>query len=219
MIDINQIKSMAELRRALQLFAATLYDNEETAMEIATLYPLWAADKQYKQNDVLQYGKNSVGDPQLYLVLQAHTSSSEWLPDATASLYKKIGISTTGYPIWVQPIGAVDAYNEGDIVSYKDKLYKSKINGNVWAPDVYPDGWEEYTETEPTDPVEPTDPDTPTDDIPDFVQPTDATNAYKKGDKMRFEGKVYESLIDANTYSPTAYPAGWQEVTEEQTAE
>lgn len=217
MIDINQIKSMAELRRALQLFVATLYDNEETAMEVAILYPVWAADKQYKANDVLQYGKNSVGDPQLYLVLQAHKSQADWLPDATSSLYKKIGISSTGYPLWVQPIGAVDAYNEGDIVSYKDKLYKSKINANVWAPDTYPDGWEEYTEDSggETDP-DPTDSDTPTeDDIPDFVQPTDATNAYAKGDKVKFEGKVYESLIDANAYSPSAYPAGWQEVTTE----
>lgn len=217
MIDINQIKSMAELRRALQLFAATLYDNEETAMEVATLYPVWAADKQYKQNDVLQYGTNSVGDPQLYLVLQAHTSSSEWLPDTASSLYKKIGISSTGYPLWVQPIGAMDAYNEGDIVSYKDKLYKSLINANVWAPDVYPTGWEEYTESSggETDPTEPTDPETPTDDIPDFVQPTGAHDAYAKGDKVKFEGKVYDSLIDSNTYSPTAYPAGWKEVTTE----
>lgn len=217
MIDINQIKSMAELRRALQLFAATLYDNEETAMEVATIYPVWAADKQYKQNDVLQYGTNSVGDPQLYLVLQAHTSSSEWLPDTASSLYKKIGISSTGYPLWVQPIGAMDAYNEGDIVSYKDKLYKSLINANVWAPDVYPTGWEEYTESSggETDPTEPTDPETPTDDIPDFVQPTGAHDAYAKGDKVKFEGKVYESLIDSNTYSPTAYPAGWKEVTTE----
>ena len=219
----NQYKSMAELRRALQLFAATLYDKEDTAVEIASLYPVWAADKQYKANDIVQYGTNSVGDPQLYLVLQAHKSQSDWLPDATASLYKKMGISESGYPIWTQPLCAVDAYNLGDIVSYNGKLYKSIINANVWAPDVYPAGWEEYTEstgggdsgetgggdsgtTEPETP--------PTETIPDFVQPTGAHDAYKKGDKVKFEGKIYESLIDANTYSPSAYPAGWKEVTE-----
>ena len=219
----NQYKSMAELRRALQLFAATLYDKEETAVEIASLYPVWAADKQYKVNDIVQYGTNSVGDPQLYLVLQAHKSQSDWLPDATASLYKKMGISESGYPIWTQPLCAVDAYNLGDIVSYNGKLYKSIINANVWAPDVYPAGWEEYTEstgggdsgetgggdsgtTEPETP--------PTETISDFVQPTGAHDAYKKGAKVKFEGKIYESLIDANTYSPSAYPAGWKEVTE-----
>ena len=217
----NQYKSMAELRRALQLFAATLYDKEETAVELASLYPVWAADKQYKVNDIVQYGTNSVGDPQLYLVLQAHKSQSDWLPDATASLYKKMGISESGYPIWTQPLCAVDAYNIGDIVSYNGKLYKSIINANVWAPDAYPAGWEEYTEsTSGGDSGETggsgtTEPETPpTETIPDFVQPTGAHDAYKKGDKVKFEGKIYESLIDANTYSPSAYPNGWKEVTE-----
>ena len=35
---------------------------------------------------------------------------------------------------------------KGDIVSYNGKLYKSTIDGNVWAPDAYPAGWTEYTE-------------------------------------------------------------------------
>ena len=48
--------------------------------------------------------------------------------------------------------------------------------------------------------------------IPEFEQP-DSTNPYMKGDKVIFNGKVYESLIDNNVYSPEAYPAGWKEVT------
>ena len=221
MIDTKQIQAMAELRRALQIFATTLYADDESAMQIASIYPVWAADKQYKANDVISYGKNSVGDPQLYLVLQAHKSQSDWLPDATASLYKKMGISESGYPIWTQPLCAVDAYNIGDIVSYNGKLYKSIINANVWAPDVYPAGWEEYTESTgggdsgETGGGGTTEPDTPsTETIPDFVQPTGAHDAYKKGDKVRFNGKIYESLIDANAYSPSDYSAGWKEITE-----
>ena len=49
------------------------------------------------------------------------------------------------------------------------------------------------------------------DEWPEFVQPTGAHDAYKKGDKVTFEGKHYISLIDGNVYSPAAYPAGWQE--------
>ena len=30
------------------------------------------------------------------------------------------------------------------IVNYNGVLYKSKIDNNVWAPDVYPAGWEVY---------------------------------------------------------------------------
>ena len=51
------------------------------------------------------------------------------------------------------------------------------------------------------------------DEWPDFVQPTGAHDAYNKGDKVTFEGKHYISLIDGNVYSPSAYPAGWQEQT------
>ena len=45
----------------------------------------------------------------------------------------------------------------------------------------------------------------------DWVQP-DSTNPYMKGDRVKFEGKIYESLIDSNVWSPTAYPAGWKEI-------
>ena len=52
----------------------------------------------------------------------------------------------TSYPDFVQPTGAHDAYNIGDIVKFNGQLYKSTINNNVWAPDAYPQGWEIYNE-------------------------------------------------------------------------
>lgn len=48
------------------------------------------------------------------------------------------------YPDFVQPTGAHDAYQTGDIVNYNGVLYKSKIDNNVWSPDAYPSGWEVY---------------------------------------------------------------------------
>ena len=47
--------------------------------------------------------------------------------------------------------------------------------------------------------------------IPDWEQP-DSTNGYQIGDKVNFEGKTYESLINNNIWSPSAYPAGWKEI-------
>ena len=47
------------------------------------------------------------------------------------------------------------------------------------------------------------------DTIPEWEQP-DSTNGYSKGDKVTYNGTVYESLIDNNVWSPDAYPAGWQ---------
>lgn len=132
-----------EMRQAIQYFIRSLTDEVEI-MEIATMYPVYEVGKAYKTKDVFSYGTNNVGDPQLYQVLQDHTSSEEWTPDTAVSLYKPIGVTEEGYPEWVQPLGASDAYNTGDIVSYKGTLYKSTIDGNVWDPASYPQGWEVY---------------------------------------------------------------------------
>ena len=45
------------------------------------------------------------------------------------------------YPAYVQPTGAHDAYPIGAKVTFNGKRYVSNIAANVWAPDVYPDGW------------------------------------------------------------------------------
>ena len=139
---MNKLQAAAQLRRAIQLFAQSI--TEETQMlEIASVYPEYQVGKAYAVKDVFRYGENENGDPQLYQVLQAHTSAAEWTPDTAVSLYKAIGITEDGTPEWVQPLGATDAYNTGDVVMYQGKKYKSLIDANVWAPDAYPAGWEE----------------------------------------------------------------------------
>ena len=52
-------------------------------------------------------------------------------------------------------------------------------------------------------------------DIPVWVQPTGAHDAYPLGAKVHFptiNDPVYESLIPANVYSPTVYPLGWKKL-------
>lgn len=55
---------------------------------------------------------------------------------------------TEEYPQYVQPTGAHDAYNTGDKITYNGKKYICKINGCVWTPDAYPQGWELVEESE-----------------------------------------------------------------------
>lgn len=131
-----------ELRKAIQIFASLLSD-EEQMMSIASVYPVYEVGIAYKTRDIFSYGTNSVGDPQLYQVLQNHTSAAEWTPDTATSLYKKIGVTEEGIPEWVQPLGASDAYQTGDVVMYNGKKYESLIDGNVWSPDAYPAGWKQ----------------------------------------------------------------------------
>lgn len=45
--------------------------------------------------------------------------------------------------------------------------------------------------------------------IPEWEQPN-STNPYMKGDRVIYNGTVYESLIDNNIWSPSEYPSGWQ---------
>ena len=131
-----------QTRRALQMYAQSLTD--EQALEVAAVYPKYKTGKAYAEGELFTYGTNAVGDPQLYRVAQAHTSSEEWTPDANPALYTPIGLTESGYPVWSQPTGAHDAYNTGDVVDYNGTLYKSLIDGNVYSPDAYPAGWEVY---------------------------------------------------------------------------
>jgi hypothetical protein len=141
---MDKLQFAEQLRRAIQMFVRSL--NDEDAMEVATVFPQYEVGKAYKADDIFTYGENNVGDPQLYRVVQEHTSAEQWKPSETASLYSPIGLTEEGYPIWARPTGAHDAYNAGDIVEYNGTLYKSLINGNTYSPDEYPAGWEVVTQ-------------------------------------------------------------------------
>jgi len=52
-------------------------------------------------------------------------------------------------------------------------------------------------------------------DYPIWKQPTGAHDAYNIGDKVHFPtitDPVYESVINANVWSPQIYPAGWKKL-------
>lgn len=138
------IEQAEAIREAMDVAGALLDD--EMALECVRLYRTWEIGKSYQVGEYLTYGKNGVGDPQLYKVVQVHTSQADWMPDITPALYDAIGLDDDGYPLWSQPTGAHDAYNTGDIVNYNGTLYESTIDGNVWSPESYPAGWKLFIE-------------------------------------------------------------------------
>ncbi len=96
------------------------------------------------------------------------------------------------------------AYAVGKRVMYKGVLYKviqAHTSQADWTPDAAPSLFAKVIN------------ETVDGSIPEFVQP-DSTNPYMKGDKVKFNGKVYESLIDNNVWSPEANPSGWKEITD-----
>ena len=173
---MERIAYAEQFRKAVQYFAITL--PEEKALVVSSIFDEWAVNVKYVTGEWVAYGVNAVGDPQLYQVLQDHTSAAQWTPDTATRLYKAVGIDPSGIPLWVQPLGATDAYKLGDIVMHKGKKWKNSIDNNVWEPGVY--GWEEITEStgdggggSTTEPETP-----PAETIPEFVQPTGAHDAY-----------------------------------------
>lgn len=94
-------------------------------------------------------------------------------------------------------------YEAGKIVRDEGKLYKviqAHTSQSDWAPDLTPALYNPIQELKEGE-------------IADFVQPTGAHDAYQKGDKVKFEGKIYESILDTpNTWSPAEYPQGWKDL-------
>lgn len=95
-------------------------------------------------------------------------------------------------------------YEKGDRISYNDVLYKvitAHTSQTTWKPDVSPSLFVKVI-------------DSISGEIPEWQQPS-ADNAYKKGDKVRYKGRIYISLIDNNVWSPEGYPDGWKDITDE----
>ena len=95
---------------------------------------------------------------------------------------------------------AGEAVKLNEVRQYNGILYKilqPHTTQADWTPDITPALWKVVQ---------------PEGVIPDFVQPTGVHDAYMKGEKVKFNGSVYESLIDNNVYSPTAYPHGWKKL-------
>ena len=101
------------------------------------------------------------------------------------------------FPSW--DVDNID-YSVGQKVRYDGKLYKvlqGHTSQSSWNPTFAPSLFAEVLAGQEGT------------EIGEWVQP-DSTNPYMTGDKVIFNGVVYESLIDGNVWSPSSYPAGWR---------
>lgn len=90
------------------------------------------------------------------------------------------------------------AYSIGDLLHFEDELYEviqAHTSQADWTPDIVPALFKIKTLAMT---------------VSEWVKPTGSHDAYNIGDKVLFEGKTYESLINANTWSPVSYPQGWK---------
>lgn len=102
------------------------------------------------------------------------------------------------FPAWA----AGNAYAIDDRVQYNGALYKcvqAHTSQADWMPPAAPSLFAEVL------------PGQGCTAIGEWQQP-DSTNPYKKGDKVKRNGKTWESEIDNNVWEPGVY--GWKEVSE-----
>lgn len=110
-------------------------------------------------------------------------------------------------------------YSKGDCCTEGGKVWRSLIDNNVHSPSDYPQGWQDVATdggggTVDPEPQPEPEPEPQPEQPPAWKQPEGGHDAYKVGDRVTYNGKVYESTINGNVWAPEAYPQGWKVVTE-----
>jgi len=188
--------SNAEFRTALQdaLSGAQLVDwrdrvsewGGEPAVSIATEdnWRYWVPGENVEEGDERFYGDT------LYEVRQPHRTAGHWNPDLTTpTLWLVVPQSDE----WI--VGA--QYEMGDVVTYEGDEYECiqpHVSQADWTPDTATTLWSLVSGDEPAE----------------WQQPAGAHDAYNTGDRVTWEGWIWESTVDANVWEPGVY--GWTQV-------
>ena len=178
-------------------FLQTTIKDEETGEEIEVV-------QEFRQPEGA-HDSYSIGDKVLFegQVYESTIDANVWSPTANPqgwSLVVEVGEPDDEEPEETEPEETEDDEESEETEDDRE-------------PEPEPDP----TEPEPTEPEdeEPEDEETEesedeTDEtVEDFVAPSGGHNAYNTGDKVLYNGEIYESTIDSNVWSPSDYPQGW----------
>jgi len=165
-------------------------DNVQEIKELPKMGELCEVGKIYTYNEEDENGYHG-----LVKCVQTHNRTEHAVSDIPAlfSFFRENSDTLEWIPNEKVDVGWKRMYNG---VQYE--VIQAHMTLETWTPDVTPALWKEIVVVV---------------DIPVWVQPTGAHDAYALGAKVHFptiNDPVYESLIPANVYSPTAYPAGWR---------
>ena len=156
-----------------------------------TIFPPLPSSGALKKGEVYSYNNGAV------MVVQDHNRTI-YTPEQTPALFSFYRDNTTDLE-WMEG----EKVEVGWTRMYEGKKYEclqAHQTLSTWTPDVTPALWKEIVVVV---------------DIPVWVQPTGAHDAYNIGDKVHFPtitDPVYESLINANVWSPIVYAAGWRKL-------
>ena len=128
------------------------YDLADLTQRIKTMYAMGElTDDEMKQ--LLEQAQENAKPDDSYAPLADRVKAiEEWMTTVESRLAKLESGSSTDpgepeepadeRPEYVQPTGAHDAYHVGDKITYNGKHYTCVMDGCVWTPDAYPQGWQ-----------------------------------------------------------------------------
>lgn len=113
----------------------TLDGTKAVACEV--LFPEWAAGP-YNVGDVCRHGG------QIWRCCQAHDSTGQtgWEPAGGALWAPYHTVDARYAKEFIQPTGAHDTYESGEVCRWEGAIYRSKVDANAYSPADYPDHWE-----------------------------------------------------------------------------
>lgn len=105
-----------------------------------------------QRTELVGLARNNADPEASYAPLQAQVDALAGRLDALAARVAVLEAGSTGqpdipaepdgWPAYMQPTGAHDAYNTGDKITYNGRHYVCTMDACVWTPDAYPAGWE-----------------------------------------------------------------------------
>lgn len=122
------------LRSVVELAAASLDD--KTASTAATLFPRLKENGELVKAGVRINWNGTVKKAAVDL-----WDTKENNPDNAPTLWADLPYKD-GYRIIPETITVTLAFKEGELGWWNGVLYRSKVSGNVYNPDVYPANWE-----------------------------------------------------------------------------
>ena len=211
---VSDMATAYTMRAVIEESVASLDD--ETAVTVPSLFTPWTVGEAVEVGDRRYYA------PRLYKAVQAHTTQADWTPDVTPALWAVVGdpgqAGTIDDPITAAR-GMEYEYGKYYFDPEDGKTYLCERIGEAEGGKIVLQYLpheligQYFSAAESGETEEPAEPDTG-DTYPEWVQPTGAHDAYNTGDRVTYNGRVYESTMDGNTWSPDAYPQGWEDLGE-----
>ena len=129
------------------------YDLADLTQRIKTMYAMGELTEEEMKQLLEQAQANAKTDDSYAPLAGRVKAIEEWETTIEERLTKLESSSSTNpgaleepadeWPEYKQPTGAHDAYHVGDKITYNGKHYTCVLDGCVWTPDVYPQGWRE----------------------------------------------------------------------------